>query len=144
MKFKYYLPGLVFIGLIIMLILLILGFYLDNIKASEIKIEIENKSILEQEVINKVSEVKTFYNYSLENKRKIYNETRLIKSGGCCWEWAEYYGNYFKEKGYYTKQVIISTRNETNIKTHQFVVVSKNKTYCVIDQTKYWCRNFKK
>jgi len=41
MKFKYYLPGLVFIGLIIMLILLILGFYLDNIKASEIKIEIE-------------------------------------------------------------------------------------------------------
>jgi len=80
----------------------------------------------------------------LENKRKIYNETRLIKSGGCCWEWAEYYGNYFKEKGYYTKQVIISTRNETNKKTHQFVVVSKNKTYCVIDQTKYWCRNFKK
>jgi len=77
MKFKYYLPGLVFIGLIIMLILLILGFYLDNIKASEIKIEIENKSILEQEVINKVSEVKTFYNYSLENKRKIYNETKI-------------------------------------------------------------------
>ncbi len=50
----------------------------------------------------------------------------------------------FKEKGYYTKQVIISTRNETNKKTHQIVVVSKNKTYCVIDQTKYWCRNFKK
>lgn len=126
--------SLIEIGMISILLLVIVGFYLDVIKPDKI----QNKTALEQDVFYKVNQTKSFYNYSLENCKKEYNESILISKGGCCWQWSEYYGNYFK-KGYNTTQV----KFPYGEKRHQVVIISSKEGYCLIDGTNYYCKRMK-
>ena len=79
------------------------------------------------------------------NKFFFYNESKiginmdfdtLLKEGGVCSHWADYYCYIGKEMGYFTTRVVMKTvRNQTDSLGHVICIWSNKDGYVILDQT---------
>jgi hypothetical protein len=89
-------------------------------------------------------EVSTFFYYNITNRYAPFNINRLKAEGGVCWQYADYYEQRLKEIGeFYSTYVIIPTGDKV-IGTHEFLVMSSDEGYCVLDQLYRDCFMFEK
>jgi len=75
--------------------------------------------------------VESIYKYNKTKDSIVLSDNDLIKYGGDCKNWAEFYATEIQKYGYYgTTQTM--QMNETN--AHSIALLSHNKTYCIADQ----------
>jgi hypothetical protein len=119
--------------------------YFDDLRASRVvepSLDLKNCStgsiIDDSECLN--SEFSGFFHYNISQIGKEISEGELMASGGVCSHATKWYEKRMDERGYYTEDIIIKT-NKTSY-DHEFLVVSNDKAYCILDQKIVKCFEF--
>lgn len=78
-------------------------------------------------------ELREFYNYNIDNRRRHLTTEELMNEGGVCWQYSDWYKDRAKELGFDVKQVTIKFGEDA---THRFSIISDDTNkYCILDQT---------
>jgi len=97
---------------------------------------------LENSVDCLVKNVKKFYKYNYTNGiGDILDFNELKNNGGDCRDWAFLYERLGKGLGLTSTSYGLD-RNGNGKSDHRFAIIS-NGSYCIIDQTTYWCKELK-
>jgi hypothetical protein len=76
------------------------------------------------------------YKYNISNVGKKLTDEQLIKEGGVCSSYSDWYEKRANSLGYYSKGIVISVNPEFD---HKFAIISDNSGYCVLDQMNVKC-----
>lgn len=85
------------------------------------------------------NELKSFWKYNITQIGKELTDKELMTSGGVCTHATQWYAERMKALGFYTKEVIIKTDNNS---WHEFLIASDSHSYCLMDQTILNCYEF--
>ena len=86
------------------------------------------------------SKVKSIFKYNItdDNIKLTYED--LVRRGGDCKNWAEYYKSLARDTNFYSENYRMRISNKTN---HVINIISDSTGYCVMDQRNYKCFRFK-
>ena len=84
------------------------------------------------------------FKYVINDDENFLNTQELLKRGGDCKDWTEFYERNFASNGYSeTEQIILKIRDlEDGWEGHVFLVVSDETAYCTLDMTDVNCFSF--
>lgn len=117
-----------------------------NLKHYEKEIPIKENDIIEdcknldieETSICLTSNIRSFFKYRINEDSNILSFEELKEQGGDCKDYSELYGRISKEISLYSESCRFQISEDSY---HRIEIISKNNTYCVLDQKKYLCMN---
>ena len=91
------------------------------------------------ECLNK--ELNTFYKYNITNVGKVMTETELIKFGGVCEHYSNWYAFNLKAMGFRVDQKLL-VQDASKKFLHKFAIAYSKYGYCILDQMALNCSRY--
>ena len=113
-----------------------------SLKLTEYPVDCSNLSLPDTAYCLR-DELKTFYHFNRSNVGKDLTFEQLVKEGGVCTHYSDWYSQRMSALGFYVKIVDMDVDLKSKPKIgHEIAIASNREAYCVLDQDFVSCMGF--